>query len=127
MARERPSILLPLGLALVASGFLYFAAVAGVYEGHTGKLAVLAVAGVVAIQVARMVDPAWILSAGIVSTMFAGHWDQFELGSGIVPHRILLGIGVLALVFRWNGADRPAFRLGRVHFVLAAAIAYAVI
>jgi putative inorganic carbon (HCO3(-)) transporter len=127
VARERASLAAPLAWLLIAAGAIYFAAVAGVFEGHTGKLAVLALGGALLVYVATKVDPAWILSASLVSTMFAGHWERFELGSGIVPHRILLAVGVLAVIVRANGRPRPAFRLGRVHFVLAAALAYAVI
>src|SRR3954465_14759452 len=45
----------------------------------------------------------------------------------VPPHRVLLLGGLLSAVLRMNGRPRPPIRLRAVHFVLAAALAYAVI
>jgi O-antigen ligase len=72
------------------------------------------------------VDPAWILTAGIVTTMFAGHWDQLGLGTTTSPHRVLIVVGLVAVMVRAPGArNRPDIELRPVHFVLALALAYA--
>ena len=45
----------------------------------------------------------------------------------MAPHRVLLLAGVVAVLLRTNGRERPQIRLGAVHFALAAALAYAVV
>src|SRR4051812_43787256 len=122
MARARRASIRVLVPALVGAGVLYFCATVGVVPREAGSTALLVLAAVVLLVLAVTVDPAWLLSAGIASTMFAGHWDELGLSSSVGPHRVLLAVGMLAVLFRAPPArDRPGIRLGGVHFVLAAA------
>ena len=78
------------------------------------------------LHLARTIDPAWLLSAGIASTMFAGRWTELGLSSSIGPHRVLLIAGILAVLLRAPSArDRPPLHLDRTHLVMAAALGYA--
>ena len=113
---------------LVGAGATYFLAETGFVQARAGELALVGVALAVLFHLARTVDPAWILSAGIVSTMFAGQWHELGLSTAIGPHRVLLAAGVAALLLRLPPArDRPPLRLEGVHLALAAALAYALI
>lgn len=115
-----------LGWALVGAGALYAVAEFGLVRGSVSRYALVVVALLFLFHLARTVDPAWLLSAGIVSTMFAGRWDDLGLGSSFGPHRVLLAAGLLALLLRAPPArDRPSFHLDGAHLALAAALAYA--
>jgi O-antigen ligase len=115
-------------LALIVAGGVYFAADLGLLEHRAGRLAVYGAGLAVLFHLTQTVDPAWLLSAGILSTMFSGEWGELGLNASIGPHRVLLAAGVLAVVLRAPPArDRPPLRLGGVHYALAAAAAYAVI
>jgi O-antigen ligase len=115
-------------LALVVAGAARFAAELGTVEDRYAELALLGLALVVLLHLTLTVDPAWLLSAGIVSTMFAGNWHLLGLNASVGPHRVLLGAALLALLLRAPPArDRPPLQLDGVHFVLAAALAYALI
>jgi O-antigen ligase len=114
-------------LGLIVAGALQFAAAIDLVSGDTARLGLLGLGAAVVLYLMLTVDPAWLLSAGLVATMFAGHWDDVGLDTPVPPHRALLVAGLVALLFRVNGRKRPPVRLRGVHFVLAAAIAYAVI
>jgi O-antigen ligase len=127
MRRGRATPLALIGCALIAAGAVYFTGSLGFAQDQTVKLALAAVAGMVIVYLAVTVDPAWLLSAGLVATMFAGHWDRLQLESA-GPHRVLLIAGILAVLLRAPGApDRPQIKLGAAHLVLVAALAYAVV
>ena len=128
MARARGASASLVAAALVAAGVVYFGWAVGLLGDGARTTALLVAAAVVLIHLVLTVDPAWILSAGIVSTMFAGHWDLLGLDSVVPPHRVLLAVGLLAVLLRAPPArDRQPIRLGGVHYVLAAALAYALI
>jgi O-antigen ligase len=128
MERRRALTVGAVGLALIGAGAVYFASTLGFLRDDAVSLALAALAGVVLIYLVLTIDPAWILTAGIVTTMFAGHWEQFGLSTTASPHRVLLIAGLAAVIFRAPGArDRPKIEFRPVHFVLAAAFAYAVI
>lgn len=117
-----------LALALILGGAVYFAAELDLVAGRHGETALLVVALAVLVFLMFTIDPAWILSAGLASTLFAAQWAQLGLESSVGPHRVLLAAGVLAIVLRLPPArDRPPMRLDIVHFGLAAALAYALI
>ena len=126
MPRERAASATAVALALIAAGGIYAAHAFDVVGADVRRGALLVLAAVVLVHLMRSVDPAWLLSAGLALTIFAGHWDQV-LSSPVPPHRVLLAAGLLAVVLRANGRERPAIRFEGVHFVLAAALAYAVI
>ncbi|HKP88790.1 MAG TPA: O-antigen ligase family protein [Thermoleophilaceae bacterium] len=128
MTRDRPVRLTPAAWALVAAGIVYFASSVGLTDSTAGKTALVLAAFAVLIQLAFTVDPAWLITAAIISTMFAGNWGQLGLDYSIGPHRVILGVALLALLLRAPPArDRPALRFGPVHYVLAAAVIYVVI
>jgi O-antigen ligase len=112
----------------VAAGVVYFASAVGATQHSAGKTALVVAALVVLLQLALTVDPAWLITGAILSTMFAGYWAQLGLGYSIGPHRVILAVGLLALLLRAPPArNRPALRFGSVHFVLVAAVVYVVI
>jgi O-antigen ligase len=127
MTRPRAASPNLVALALVAAGALHFAASLGVVSDQTGRTGLMVLAVVVLVYLMLTVDPAWLLSAGLVATMFAGHWEQMGVHTPVPPHRALLLAGLIAVMLRANGRERPAIQFRAVHFVLAAAVAYAVI
>lgn len=117
-----------MAFALVLAGLVYAAAALDYVEARHADLALVALALAVLLHLALTVDPAWLLTAGLLLTMFAGHWDRLGFGSGVGPHRVVLVAGALAVLLRAPPArDRPPLRLGAAHFALAAAVAYVVI
>lgn len=117
---------LPVALALIGGGAVYFGAELGFLDGRRGEQALTAIALVVLVYLMFTVEAAWILTAGIVSTMFAANWANLGMNSSVGPHRVLMGAGIVACLLRLGpNRDRPELRLGVVHFVLGAAIAYA--
>ena len=128
MARRRAGPITAIALALVVAGAIYFASTLRFVHGDAISLALAAVAGTVLVYLVLNVDPAWILTAGIVTTMFAGHWEHLGLSTTVSPHRVLIIAGLFAVLVRAPGArDRPDIEFRPVHFVLAAALAYALI
>src|SRR5437588_87296 len=94
----------------------------GVVPTKAGGLAIGIAALAVLIYLMRTIDPAWLLSAGIVGSMFAAHWDQLGVNTQPSPHRILLIAGVVTVLFRIGRArERPSLSLTSAHFALAAA------
>jgi putative inorganic carbon (HCO3(-)) transporter len=115
-----------LAAALLIAAFVWFASKAGSVDARYAKYALIAAAAALLLHLMMTVDPAWLLTAGVLSTMFAGNWQQLHLGGAFGPHRVLLAAGIAALLFRAPPArDRPEIRLGFVHLAMAAALAYA--
>ncbi|MDX6583387.1 MAG: putative inorganic carbon ((-)) transporter [Solirubrobacterales bacterium] len=97
--------------------------------GSTGAVAtaghvLLALAGVGVAIILLRVDPAWALSFGVAAAIFNGNWDL--AGSPVPFDRLLIGLGVLALLLRarrvedvLGGAPRP------VHWMLLLVSVYA--
>jgi putative inorganic carbon (hco3(-)) transporter len=85
-------------------------------------ISVLAVAGLVAAAyVARFLDPAWLLSAGIATEVFVGSGGK--LGLPISPSRLLILAGSIAVIMR---AERPfPLRPQPLHVLLLAVSAWA--
>jgi O-antigen ligase len=116
-----------LGVTLMGAAVVWFSAQTGDLGDRWARYALLAAAAMLIVHLAMTVDPAWLLTAGVLSTMFAGNWGQLHLSGTLGPHRVLLGAGIAALLFRAPPArDRPPIRLGVVHLAMAAALAYAV-
>jgi len=114
--------------AMVVAGAVWFAVALGSIEPRLGETALVTLALIVLVHLTLTVDSAWLISAGLLSTMFAGNWDQLGLNSSVGPHRVLLAAAVLAVLLRAPPArDRPPLRLDGVHFALAAALAYAAV
>jgi O-antigen ligase len=127
VARTRAAWLSVAAAGLIGAGSVAFASRLGLLPHVAETTALVALAGVMLLCVSMTVDPAWTLSAGIVATMFAGRWQDIGIDVGLGPHRVLLAVGALAVLLRTPPArDRPRLELGAVHFVLAAATAYAV-
>jgi O-antigen ligase len=114
--------------AIIAAGAGWFFAEVGLVPKavETGLLYAAALA--VLFHLARTIDPAWLISAGIVTTMFAGRWENLGLSSAIGPHRLLLLAGVFAVLLRAPSVtDRPPLRLGGVHLAMGLALGYCVV
>lgn len=126
MTRPRAVSTALVALTLVVAGAVYAAHALNLVGPDVRQAALLTLAAAVLVHLMRSIDPAWLLSAGLALTIFAGHWEQV-VSSPVPPHRVLLAAGLLAVVLPLNGRERPAIRLEGVHFVLAAALAYAVI
>jgi O-antigen ligase len=115
-------------LALVCAGVAWFARHADVLDANTAELVLMGCALAVLFHLALTVDPAWLISGGIVASMFAGHWENLGLNASVGPHRALLAAGILAVLLRAPPArNRPPIHLGGTHFLIAAAVAYIVI
>jgi putative inorganic carbon (HCO3(-)) transporter len=62
-------------------------------------ISALAVAGLVAaVYIARVIDPAWLLSAGIATDVFVG--NGAKLGVPVSPSRVLIIAGSIAVIAR---------------------------
>lgn len=121
---DRKSTVL-LGGALVLGGTSLFASSLGLVGDDVSRIAISVLAAVVLVHLMLTVDPAWILAAGLISTMLAGHWGDVGLGDAVAPHRVLVAGGLVAVLMRMPPAkDRPALHFGRAHFALLAALAY---
>jgi putative inorganic carbon (hco3(-)) transporter len=71
-------------------------------------------------------DPAYILTAGIMLSVFGGNWPAMGIPGPLSPDRLLLLAGVGAVILRAPAVrDRPRFRIEAVHWVLGAAVLYA--
>jgi putative inorganic carbon (HCO3(-)) transporter len=128
MTRRRAAPLTAIALALIAAGAAYFTFRLGFVRHDAVSITLAAVGAAVLVYLVLAVDPAWILSAGLVTTMFSGHWGELGLSTTASPHRILLVVGLLAVIARAPGArDRPPIEFRGVHFVLAAALGYALV
>lgn len=115
-----------LAAGLIAAGLIYFAHAVGALGGHTERDGFLALGGLALLALARRIDPAWLLTAGLVSTMFASHWALLGLSSTVGLDRILLGGGALSLLLRLRPArDRPRLQITGLHLLLGAALGYA--
>src|SRR4051795_7689387 len=108
MGRGRAGPLTAVALALVLAGGAGFTSHLGGVRHAAPPPPLSAVGGAVLVYLVLRVDPAWILSAGLAATMFAGHWDQLGLSTSVSPHRVLLVAGILAVLLRAPGArNRP--------------------
>lgn len=115
-------------IALVFAGLVFVGQTLDQVESRHADLAFLGLALVVLLHLALTIDAAWLLTAGLLSTMFAGHWDRLSLNASVGPHRVLLAAGLLAVLLRAPPVrDRPRLEFGAAHFAIAAALAYVVI
>jgi putative inorganic carbon (HCO3(-)) transporter len=72
--------------------------------------------------------PAWTLSAGLVLSVFSGNWDQMGFPAAVAPDRVVLGLGLLAIMLRAPGSrTRPPLYFRPIHWVLLLAVCYATI
>jgi putative inorganic carbon (HCO3(-)) transporter len=113
--------------AAVGAAVFWFATKTGFVDERYAKYALVAAAAMLLVHLVMTVDPAWLLTAGVLSTVFAGNWNLLHLGGALGPHRVLLAAGIGSLLFRAPPArDRPPIHLGVVHLAMAAALAYAI-
>ncbi len=117
----------------VIAGFVCIAAasMAISVETHNPLLAasplLLCVVPAVA-YLAVTVDPAVVLTAGVVLTPFAGNWQQLGIPGAAAPDRLLIAFTIVLVVFRAaTGRGEPLPRVRPVHIVLAAATLWAVV
>ena len=116
--------------ATLFAGFLVAGAV-GLAPSHGARLALLALLGVAALGAAYVVwhvDPAWTLTVSLCLSMFDSNWAHMGLAaSPVPPDRILLVVGVAALVLHAPGAsDRGPIRLRPIHWLLIVTLLYAI-
>lgn len=97
-------------------------------DGYVGLVAVLGLLGAIGLaRLAWRVEPAWLLTAALILSAFNNHWDAFGLPSNAAPDRLLLVLGLVAIVARAPAArDRPVLRLEPVHALLALMLVWAV-
>jgi putative inorganic carbon (hco3(-)) transporter len=113
---ERP-LALPLGVAaLLLAGF-----VAGVRGEFLFLLLVFGAGAVAAAFLARVVDPAWTFSLGLLLSPFAGHWGKMGLPSLVSPDRLLFLVGFVVIFTRY----RSLLRWRPVYWLMAMTIAFA--
>jgi putative inorganic carbon (hco3(-)) transporter len=74
------------------------------------------------IYLALTVDPAAVLTAGVVLTPFAGNWQQLGIPGVLAPDRVLIAATIVIVVFRAAiGRGEPLPRPRLVHYILALA------
>lgn len=105
----------------------YGAIATGRSEVFLGLTALAAAAALA--YIALRVEPAWPLSAGIALSIFSGHSDR--LGFPIGPDRLLIAAGLLGVAVEGlrdaeGRTRRPPIRIETVHWVLFAALLWAV-
>ncbi len=114
------AIALVAGLAWAGSGYpltLDFAWIA------SAGLAILISMGYIAWQV----NPAYIFATTIVLTPLAGNWQAMGIPGALGLDRLLLVVGIAVVLLRELLSERKtSIRLESVHWVLAAAIVYAI-
>lgn len=127
---ERPTrswllwLLVPLAAAAaVAAGWEV-----GPHLGTGTKLfpeAVLGLAGITVLAVGvTLLEPAWILSAGLALSIFSGNWGNLHVPGPL--DRAVMVIGIAAVLLRpLFVADAPRVEVRRVHWLLALLILYA--
>src|SRR4051812_9486206 len=100
----------------------------GVGSGAVGAfLSIALILGLAAaVYVARVIDPAWLLSAGIAADVFVARGAK--LGLPVSPSRLLLAAGSLAVLARaTDGWQRPLpLRPRPIHWLLLAVVVWAV-
>jgi O-antigen ligase len=86
----------------------------------------IAMALAIVVYLALNADPAWLIAPGIGLAVFNGNWSNMGFGSVLVPDRMLLGAGLLALLFRISpqAKDRPPVRARPEYWLLGAAALY---
>lgn len=85
---------------------------------------VLATAALGAAYLMVVADAAWILSAGLVLSVFSGQWDALDVP--VALDRAVLLAGVVAVLARIGPQrDRPPLELGATHLLLLAATVFA--
>src|SRR4051794_22483856 len=85
-------------------------------------VAIVLVLGVAAAYIGWHLDPAHVLCASLVASVFSGNWRALHLPNSVPPDRILLLSGIaLVLIRAPAAADRPALRVRLVHVLLFAA------
>ncbi|MGH2744262.1 MAG: O-antigen ligase family protein [Thermoleophilaceae bacterium] len=97
-------------------------------EGYLALVAVLGLLGAAALAyLAWRLDPAWLLTAALLLSVFNNHWDAFGLPSNAAPDRLFLIAGLAAVLLRAPAArDRPSLRPQPVHALLALTLLWAV-
>ena len=89
-------------------------------------LGVLALAGVC--YLLWQAEPRYTFTAAIVLAPFAGNWQQIHVPGELAPERLVLAIGILAVLLRGPGIrDRPRLRFEWVHWVMLITIVYAMV
>jgi putative inorganic carbon (hco3(-)) transporter len=77
---------------------------------------------------ARAVDPAAVLTLGVVLTPFAGNWQQLGIPGILAPDRLLISGTIVLVVLRAaTGRGEPLPRPRLVHLVLTLAVLWAVV
>ncbi len=125
---ERAPRLLPLGIGLAVGGLALVLAIARIPYGAELTTAALALAVLVSLAyIAWNIEPAWLLTAGIIGSTFNSNWGAVGLPGGLPPDRFILLAGILGVAFRSAAArDRPEFRVRPVHGLLALTLAWAI-
>ncbi|UUY03510.1 O-antigen ligase family protein [Svornostia abyssi] len=122
----RSATLAAAAVALAVSvGLLAMAAAGAIAPRHF--LITCGVAGAAGfIAIATGTRPAWLISAGVVLSTVAGHWELVGLPPLVTPERILLVGGVLATLLRVPAVrDVPHLRLRPSHWALMVFAAFA--
>src|ERR1700733_11567473 len=114
------------GLILLAGALLGVAAAPHVHRLGSFEVVVLSMAGAVcAAACLLVVEPAWILTAGMLLSVFSGNWGH--IGIPLPLDRLTIFGGIAATVLRsWLSEDTPRLELRRVHWLMALLILYAV-
>jgi putative inorganic carbon (hco3(-)) transporter len=87
-----------------------------------------AVAAAAIVYIAWIAEPAWTLSAALVLAPFSGSWTKLGLSGTVAPDRVLLIIGIAAVILRAPGVGRRLpLRVHPLHWLLAITAAYAVV
>jgi putative inorganic carbon (HCO3(-)) transporter len=114
------------GATLLAGGAIGVAAAPHVHRFDPFEVVVLAMAGTVAAAACVVsVEPALILTAGLLLSIFSGNWGH--IGLHIPLDRVVVAGGVIVTLLRsFVSKDIPGLDVRRVHWLMALLILYGV-
>lgn len=114
------------GLLLVAGAAIGLAAAPHVHRFAPFEVVALSMAGVIAAAACLVVvEPALILTGGLMLSVFSGNWGH--IGIHIPLDRIAIFGGILAIVLRsLLSQDVPRLELRRVHWLMLLLLLYAI-
>ena len=117
-----------LGFMLVIAASAAAASAVGADEQTVTLTVAAAAIGAPLAYLAWHTEPAYTLTAGLLLTPFANNWEQIGVPGAVAPNRLLLVAGVAAVILRAPPIrDRPRLRIEAVHWVLGAAVLYALV
>jgi putative inorganic carbon (hco3(-)) transporter len=78
-----------------------------------------------AVSCLTLLDPAWILTGGLMLSVFSGYWRDMHIP--IPVDRVVIFSGIAAALFKsWRSREVPSVRIRTLHWLMLLLILYAV-